>query len=85
MSSAFEMVGVSIASVVFGSFLDKKYNLNGLGTVGCFLVFFTAWAIHFILLVKKMEMGESKEESASKNPTEWQSESELRRQERQKK
>jgi F0F1-type ATP synthase assembly protein I len=51
----FELIGIIIATLILGQWLDEKFNLKGLSMIGFSMAGLSGWIYHIILLAKKME------------------------------
>ena len=51
----FELVGLIVSSVLFGQFVDEKYNLKGLCLIGFSMAALAGWIYHIVILAKKIE------------------------------
>jgi hypothetical protein len=62
----FECIGLIVAFVMVGEWLDKKFGWGGLGAgIGGMLGFF-AWFIHVLILLKQFNKEEEANEDSSK-------------------
>ncbi len=51
----FELVGLVLASVYVGQYLDTKFELKGLGIVSMMVLGLVGWLVHIVQLVKNMD------------------------------
>lgn len=49
----FELVGLIMAAVFLGQWVDKKWNLNGLGIAGLCFIALIGWLVHLFVLLKQ--------------------------------
>lgn len=59
----FEIVGIIIAAVYIGAYIDEKYKWNGLGLIGAIALGFIGWFVHVLLVVSIVEKRDQAEES----------------------
>lgn len=50
-----ELVGIVLTMAYIGSWLEKKYNLNGLGIMGAILIGLISWLCHVMYLIKVLD------------------------------
>lgn len=51
----FEVVGLIIAAVWAGGWLDARYNLKGMATAGLVIVALVGWFVHILWMLKSFE------------------------------
>lgn len=61
ISMGFEIVGIVLAAVYFGNWLDEKMGWVGFGLIGMMAAGFGGWLLHVILVVRIMERREESE------------------------
>lgn len=61
ISMGFEIIGIVIVAIYVGGWLDKTYELGGLGTAGTIMVGFIGWLCHLYVAAKAV----AKEENSS--------------------
>lgn len=49
----FELVGLILAGLYLGQFLDKQYNLNGLATAGLSILVLIGWMVQLVFMLRK--------------------------------
>lgn len=54
----FEVVGLLIASVWVGGWLDTKFQLKGMATAGLVVLALAGWFVHIIWMLKRFEKDE---------------------------
>lgn len=57
----FEIVGIIVAAIYVGGYLDEKYKWNGIGTVLAIALGFIGWFIHVLIVANILEKREAKE------------------------
>ncbi len=50
-----ELVGLIIASVMVGQWLDEKYGWKGMGVLVLSIAGLVGWLVHIVLLLRQME------------------------------
>lgn len=55
VSIGFEIVGLILAAVYIGKYLDEKHQLNGLGTGGMVILALSGWLVRIIMMLKKIQ------------------------------
>ena len=55
ISMGFEIIGIVIAAIWLGGWLDTQYQLKGMGTVGAIVVGFVGWLTHILMAVKALD------------------------------
>ncbi len=58
MGMGFELVGIVLASLYFGTMLDNAFKLNGFGGAAVLLLGTGGWIAHMIFLLIKMQKQE---------------------------
>lgn len=58
----FELVGLILACLFIGQWLDENYGLKGLGVIGLMVGGLVGWLVHLIQLLKMIDRNENKEE-----------------------
>jgi F0F1-type ATP synthase assembly protein I len=51
----FELVGIIIACLFLGQWLDRNYGTRGLGLVGCSVLGLAGWLVHIVQLTKNLD------------------------------
>lgn len=60
----FELIGIILASLYLGKYLDQAMGLSGLGMVILSMAGLAGWIFHLIVLVKKAEESTKDDETA---------------------
>lgn len=55
----FELVGIMLACIFIGHYLDEQYGLKGLGLIGLSVLGLVGWLIHVVQLLRRIESSES--------------------------
>lgn len=55
IAMGFELVGVILASLFIGQWLDNNYGWAPWGTLGLLILGFGGWISHMILLLSRMD------------------------------
>lgn len=50
-----ELVGIIVASVFLGQYLDEKYQWKGMGVLALSILSLVGWLVHIILLLRQMD------------------------------
>lgn len=58
ISMGFEIVGIVLAAVWIGGWIDERYNWGGLGLVAAIVLGFVGWLLHVILILRTLEQSE---------------------------
>lgn len=51
----FELVGVMLACLFIGQWVDETYGTKGLGVLGLSILGLTGWMVHMVRLLKMIE------------------------------
>ncbi len=55
MAMGFELVGLILACLYIGQWLDQQYGLKGLGVAGMAILGLVGWLVQLIQLIKRAE------------------------------
>lgn len=58
MGLSIELIGLIFGGVVIGQEVDKVYDLGNFGVIGGILLALTAWFMHVLKAMKRMEKDE---------------------------
>lgn len=61
MSMGFELIGSVLIAIYLGKYLEEKFNLSNLVTVGLIFIFIGAWITHIVYMLKKLNTPKSEE------------------------
>lgn len=62
VSMGFEIVALILGAVFIGGYLDDRYHMNGLITVGLIMACLVSWLVRVIVLALRIEKAEEEEE-----------------------
>ena len=54
-----ELVGLIVASVLIGQWLDERYQLKGLAVLGLSIGGLVGWLVHIVVLLRQMDSTQS--------------------------
>jgi len=61
----FEIIGLLVAAVFVGQYLDEKYQAKGLIMAGFIVLALTGWLIHLVAMLKNFEREKQKTNESS--------------------
>lgn len=64
----FEIVGLVLAFVFVGRWMDEKFGWDGLGTTVGVLVALVGWITHLLILAKQIEKSEASNDEQGSGP-----------------
>lgn len=59
ISMGFEIIGIVIVAIYVGGWLDKTYELGGLGTAGAIMIGFIGWLCHLYVAARAVDKEEN--------------------------
>ena len=55
ISMGFEIIGIVVAAIYVGGWLDERYKWDGLGTAGAIGIGFVGWLAHLLVAVRELD------------------------------
>jgi F0F1-type ATP synthase assembly protein I len=55
IAMGFELVGLILACLLIGQWLDDRYHLKGFGVLGLTIIGLVGWMVHLVQLLKQSD------------------------------